>query len=357
MKTKIRTLINPLLSIIDNGVFFRKPFGWIYIFLAVLSLAAPFYLIYSSLRLNNAYFDRENARDRYEVFMHKFESLKTNYETSLQNYTRFSNDAQNARYQYQQASQNVTYYQLYSQYYPQEYQNAKQQERQWLSNWKENEKKSKEAQLEYEKLKPEYDKGIVEFNQLSNDYQIAMNNYETKSPQGAFHDSDNRFKSVIGLIVFCLLSVCVGIINYLIFWNRKSKLDLIHKEKDEFLAIPVFAHFIQTIGESIGTYIGIMGFFTVLIALLFKVCFGVFGLKSLFVIDISNLAHNYETGIPYLIIPLISGFLTIMMFRVVSEGIKSLAIIANNTKYLLPETSNEVSVEDLKEEDSASASK
>lgn len=46
-----------------------------------------------------------------------------------------------------------------------------------------------------------------------------------------------------------------------------------------------------------------------------------------------------------------------MMFRVLSESIKSLAIIANNTKYLLPEISDEVSEEEnLKEDVSASAS-
>ena len=329
------TFIKPFLSIIDKGVFFRKPFGWLYILLAILSLIAPIYLIYSSVNLHIAYQNRENTRHTYEAFNLKFEGLKQNYETSFQNYNKAANDAQNAYQNYRQANQNVTYYQTYSQYYPQEYQNAREQSKQWLSNWKNLDSIRSTSQKEYEKIKPAYDKDLVEFNRLNNENQIAMGNYESKAPQGAFHLFDNNFRSVIGLALFCLLSILVGWINFMIFWNRKSTLNLIHKEDDEFTAIPVFAHFIQTIGESMGAYIGVMGFFTLLIALLCKVCFGVFGLNSLFPMSVQNLSEEFQIGIPYLLVPLIAGFLVVILSKIVAEGIKAFAIIANNTGNML----------------------
>ena len=339
MKKKLITLIKPLLSIIDNGIFFRKPFSWLYVFFAILSLIAPIYLIYSAINLHVAYESREKSRVKYEVFMQKFEGVKQNYETALKNSNQYTNDIQNAYQNYSQANQNVEYYKNYMQYYPQEYQNAVQQSKQWFSNWKDLEKKSMAAQKEFMTLKPEYDKEIVEYNQLNSEYQISINNYSSKAPQGAFHSSDNGFKSFIGLIFFFIFTIALGWINFLIFWDRRSKLKLINKDSDEFTAIPVLAHFIQTVGEVVGTYIALMGFSIVFIALVFNLCFGIYGLNILFPMGIVNLSNEYQIGIPYLIVPIIVGFLALFLFRIIAEAIKALVIIANNTGNMLMQKS------------------
>ncbi|MFZ4724747.1 MAG: hypothetical protein ACOYMD_04810 [Paludibacter sp.] len=337
MKDKFKSFVKPYLSILDNGVFFRKPFSWLYILIAVLSLIAPVYLMYSAINLHVAFNKRENSKVKYEVFMQKFEGLKQNYETAMQNTNQFSNDAQNAYNNYEQAKQNIEYYKNYIEYYPQDYQNAKDQSKQWYASWKDFDMKSKAAQKEYESLKPQYDKDFIVYNQLNNDYMMAIDNYNQKTPQGAFHSSDSKFQSFIALIFFSILVIFIGWINFQIFWNRKSSLQNITKENDEITAIPVVAHFIKTIGESLGTYIGVMGFFTLLIALIFKSCFGIFGLNQLFPISVESLTRDYEMGIPFLLVPLFAGFFTILLFRIIAEGVNLLAVITNNTGNMLEE--------------------
>lgn len=47
MENKFFTFINPYLSFIDKGHFFRKPFSWLYALLAIINLLLPLYLIYT----------------------------------------------------------------------------------------------------------------------------------------------------------------------------------------------------------------------------------------------------------------------------------------------------------------------
>lgn len=181
-------------------------------------------------------------------------------------------------------------------------------------------------------MKPEYDKLSLEYNQTSQEYQVAVDKYNIIAPKGAFHRADIKFKAIVALLLFSVLAIFIGLINFQIFWDRKSKIILTSKNNDEFTAIPVIAHYIQTLGESIGTYVGIMGTFTILIAIVFKVCFGTYGLDRLFITGLENLSNNLSAGILYLFLPIIAGFITVVLFRVISEGIKAIVVIANNTK-------------------------
>lgn len=45
MNNKLFTFLNPLLGYIDNGRFFREPFRWLYILIAVLNLLFPIYIL------------------------------------------------------------------------------------------------------------------------------------------------------------------------------------------------------------------------------------------------------------------------------------------------------------------------
>lgn len=46
MNSKFFTLIKPFLDYIDEGLIYRKPFKWLYIFMAILNLSIPFLVIY-----------------------------------------------------------------------------------------------------------------------------------------------------------------------------------------------------------------------------------------------------------------------------------------------------------------------
>lgn len=45
MEPKFFSFINPYLSFIDNGNFFRKPFKWVYVISAIIDLLLPLYIL------------------------------------------------------------------------------------------------------------------------------------------------------------------------------------------------------------------------------------------------------------------------------------------------------------------------
>lgn len=48
-KTKIFNFANPLFKLIDTGSFFRKPFQWLYIILAVFNAVFPLYILFKMI--------------------------------------------------------------------------------------------------------------------------------------------------------------------------------------------------------------------------------------------------------------------------------------------------------------------
>ncbi|MCF8396773.1 MAG: hypothetical protein K9G58_01310 [Bacteroidales bacterium] len=145
-----------------------------------------------------------------------------------------------------------------------------------------------------------------------------------------YQASDNRiFDSPTKfVIVFLLLWVIVafaGWVGFQLWWDRKSKIDMSYTAGDEFIATPALSHFIQTLGEWIGTYIGIVGFG--------------FALLTTIILGEEGYYLGRNLGIPYLVtgwmavitMPII-GFLIIVFSRFLSEQIKALSSIANNTK-------------------------
>ena len=279
-----------------------------------------------------AYESRDKSRIKFEIVSQQYEGLKQKYETAQQNAEQFRSESQEAYRNYNQASRNAQYYSNYLQYYREEYNNAKSQTDQWFANWQEAEKKYHAASQEFEKVKPEFEKISQEYDQTSQEYQVTIDKYNSVAPKGAFHAAGIKVKAIIALILFSVFSIFIGLVSFQIFWDRKSKMILTSKDNDEFTAIPAIAHYIQTIGESIGSYISLMGTFIISIAIVFEVCFGVYELGKLFIMDLENLSNNLIVGIPYVILPVIAGFMTIVFFRVIAEGIKAIVVIANNTR-------------------------
>ena len=145
-----------------------------------------------------------------------------------------------------------------------------------------------------------------------------------------YQASDNRiFDSPAKfVIVFLLLWVIVAFAGWVCFqlwWDRKSKIDMSSTAGDEFIATPALSHFIQTLGEWIGTWIGLVGFG--------------FALFTTIILGEEGYYLGRNLGIPYLEIgwmavitmPII-GFLIIVFSRFLSEQIRALSSIANNTR-------------------------
>jgi hypothetical protein len=144
-----------------------------------------------------------------------------------------------------------------------------------------------------------------------------------KASDTGIFDSPAKF-----VIVFLLLWVIVafaGWVGFQLWWDRKSKIDMSSTAGDEFIATPALSHFIQTLGEWIGTWIGLVGFG---FALLTTIILGEDGYYLG-----GNLGIPYlETGWKAVITMPIIGFLIIVFSRFLSEQIRALSSIANNTR-------------------------
>ena len=130
------------------------------------------------------------------------------------------------------------------------------------------------------------------------------------------------FGSVI-IFLFFSFSCWIG---FQLWWDRKTKLNHYISSGDEFVAIPVFSHFFQTMGEWYGVIIGI-------------VSIGI-GLATMFSNEAASYAENglYLPSIAankggWIIIygPMLA-FFVVVFTRCIAEAIRALASIANNTK-------------------------
>jgi len=133
-------------------------------------------------------------------------------------------------------------------------------------------------------------------------------------------------KTAIAFVLLWLILAFSSWICFQIWWDRKSKLtELLNKRDEDFVATPFLSHFVQTAGESLGTYIGITGFG---FALLTTILLGNQASGSMSSLGLPFIGG----GLLYIIMSPILGFLIIVVSRFFSEQITVLAAIANNTK-------------------------
>ncbi len=126
-------------------------------------------------------------------------------------------------------------------------------------------------------------------------------------------------------IIFWLILALAGWFSFQLWWNRKKKVENLTKEKDDFVAIPVFSNLIQTCGEWCGSYIAIVG------------CLGSI-LATVFLGENAGMLNSFYgfgaidfTAAGIILMPLY-GFFIIGVSRFFAEGARALASIANNTK-------------------------
>jgi hypothetical protein len=132
-------------------------------------------------------------------------------------------------------------------------------------------------------------------------------------------------KSIIVFLIVWIIIAFASWVSFQLWWDRKQKVTTIYANGDDFVAIPVFSHFIQTMGEWLGTWIGIVGFSVALLGTL------------LLGDDEGGLPRQIgapflETGFVAIVKMPIYGFLIVVFARSIAEVLRALASIANNTK-------------------------
>ena len=144
-----------------------------------------------------------------------------------------------------------------------------------------------------------------------------------KAVDNRIFDAPSKF-----IIVFLLIWIIIAFVSWISFqlwWDRKFKVTATSVEGDEFIATPVFSNLIQTFGEWIGTWIGIVGF---TVAILTTLILGNEGDNLSYQIGIPFL----KTGFAFIILMPIYGFLIIVISRFLAEQFRALSSIANNTR-------------------------
>lgn len=144
-------------------------------------------------------------------------------------------------------------------------------------------------------------------------YQVISHDFFKYAP--------GKIIAVFFIAWFIITFACL--VGFLIWWDRKDKVDATSVEGDNFIATPVFSHFIQTLGEYCGVWIAIVGF-------------GVSLLVTLLGADGSYLSSAIgldfiSTGLISAILMPVYGFLIIVFSRFLAEQFRALASIANNT--------------------------
>lgn len=133
--------------------------------------------------------------------------------------------------------------------------------------------------------------------------------------------------NIFACILVFLLLIFLGIMSFHLWSNRQKKVKEYLQEENEFIAIPVVSHFIQTMGEWLGFYIGVGG---CLISLLFVL----FGVNDSLGGMLGNSVLPMGVGFSMVIMYPIMGFLIVVSGRLIAELYRALAAIANNTKRL-----------------------
>ncbi len=140
---------------------------------------------------------------------------------------------------------------------------------------------------------------------------------------GIFSHSTDKF--TFAFFIVWLIIALTGFVSFQLWVFRATSLELSSSGKDDFVATSVFSHFIQTVGEWLGTYIGLAGAGFALIATL------VLGDEAKSLTNYINLPFLNVGWLSVITMP-IMGFFVIVISRFISEQIKALTSIANNTK-------------------------
>lgn len=128
---------------------------------------------------------------------------------------------------------------------------------------------------------------------------------------------DGKMKA--GCVMLVIFILIVAAICCVIWFQRAGDIKRDARNDARFIALPVIANYIQTIGESLGVLVGLGGFFVGLTVILFGE-------------DLKYILSVAEAGGFMIVLSPIVGYLVVVFFRSIAELNLALASIANNTK-------------------------
>ncbi len=326
MKRKFLSYIHSFLNLLDNGKFYRKPFGWMYAAIAVVFLLTPVFMVYSTIWWNNAYQNKLDSEKMYkEVLLPKYQKIKYSNDTLSRVVETYGKEMNNAIDCLTKATKQADYYGEYASYgpdYQQIYSNALDVKSQWDVAYKEASERWDVANAELDVLKARFNKVKKLHDKALSDYQEDAQEFDLVNQFGTvFSLSElNKGHAIAAMVLFTLMVLLVGILNFLLWWSRLLGLKSLIKVQDKFVVTPVASHFIQTVGESLGLTISLWGFFT---ALIFYTCH----------LAIAQLGVNFtDFGAVSLVLPIVFGFLIAFVFRILAELLKAVVVLANNNR-------------------------
>ncbi len=134
------------------------------------------------------------------------------------------------------------------------------------------------------------------------------------------------FKFGFAFILLWMAIAFASWVGFQVWWNRRVLLPDSPESTDEFVATPVVAHLLQTVGEWIGSWVAIVGtFFSLVISI-------VLGDEAYYLAGNLGLGFLGGGGFLFSFVFPVVGYLIIVFSRFLSEQVKVLAAIANNTK-------------------------
>jgi hypothetical protein len=131
---------------------------------------------------------------------------------------------------------------------------------------------------------------------------------------------------VFAFLLIWLVIVAASWVGLQIWWNRREKVLETSVEGSDFPVTPVIAHFIQTFGEWLGSWVAIVG--------------SGFSLFTWIFLGDEASVLGYATGLSFLgnagllgiILMPVYGFFIIVIWRLLAEMFRAIVAIANNTK-------------------------
>ena len=137
------------------------------------------------------------------------------------------------------------------------------------------------------------------------------------------------FKGGVAGILIGLFAIFGLWIGFQLWWNRREKINSFVSPGSEFVALPVFSHFLQTAGEWFGTMMAIVGTGSSIVAALFGGGGGGgFGSNPMEMF----MMMGGGTPVVGIIASPLAGFLILIVSRAIAEQIRALVAVANNTR-------------------------
>lgn len=131
-------------------------------------------------------------------------------------------------------------------------------------------------------------------------------------------------KEIFFLLVVWLVIMIAGWLSFQLWWHRKENVYTSSSDDDEFVATPAFSHLVQTLGEWLGAWVAVVGFF---ISLILTIAFGNEAEFLGRALGIGFISYGFFAA---LMMPLY-GFVIIIFSRFLAEQFKALTAIAKNT--------------------------